>query len=139
MDTYEQFFAWCASQGLKNDRLIAAAFGMTPQTVRNWKQRLKSGDGVPPAYLVLACAGYESARGQSGEVVPAFPQMTADWFEAWREHHHLETLERTGGAFGLTRQAIHNWFKRESLPRWLPLACLGYEIKVASPVEKATA
>lgn len=132
MTSYEEFFAWCESQGLKSDRLIATAFAMTPQTVRNWKARLRSGGGAPPVYLGLACLGYEASRRHHGDLVPPFPSMSLRWFEAWRRHHGLTTLERTGEAFGLTRQAVHNWFKRESLPRWLPLACLGYERRLDS-------
>ena len=125
--SYEEFFSWCDHQGLKSDRLIATAFGMTPQTVRNWRGRVRSQEGTPPMYLSLACFGYEATREHHGDVIPPFPNMSISWFEAWRTHHGLSTLERTGDAFGLTRQAVHNWFKRQSLPRWLPLACLGYE------------
>jgi len=131
MDSYQKFFSWCDRQGLKADREIAEAFGMTPQTVRNWKHRLEAGEGVPPTYLGLACVGFESARSTGNGEVPRLEPMTVDFFKTWREHRGLETLESTGGAFGLTRQAIHNWFKRDRLPRWLPLACLGYEVRTS--------
>ena len=126
MTSYEEFFAWCQRQGFRNDREIANAFGMTPQTVRNWKAKVRPGSSTPPVYLSLACLGFEATRPAGGGVAKP-PEWGVEWFEAWRHHHNLQTLERTGGAFGLTRQAVHNWFKRKSLPRWLPLACIGYE------------
>lgn len=131
MTSYEEFFVWCKSQGFRNDREIANAFGMTPQTVRNWRAKVRPGASAPPAYLSLACLGFEATRPAGGVAKP--PEWSVEWFEAWRQHHNLQTLERTGGAFGLTRQAVHNWFKRKSLPRWLPLACLGYERRIPRP------
>ena len=128
MNSYQTFFEWCRVQGLETDRQVALAFGRTPQTVRNWK-RSQENDATasPPLHLTLACRGYEAARRNSGDLVPPFPEMTMGWFSMWRHNHGLGTLESTGAAFGLTRQAIHNWHKRHRLPRWLPLACLGYE------------
>jgi hypothetical protein len=139
MNSYEEFFAWGEAQGLKSDKLIATAFGMTPQTVRNWKAKARNAapDGgvhTPPKWLSLACLGYEAARRNSGGDVPGLPTISVEWFEVWRRRHGLDTLERTGNAFGLTRQAIHNWFKRESLPHWLPLACIGYEQEAVNNV-----
>jgi hypothetical protein len=125
--SYKAFFDWCRVQGLESDRHIAAAFGRTPQTVRNWKRNQEAASASPPLHLTLACKGYEASRRSSGELVPPFPEMTVGWFSMWRQNHGLSTLESTGEAFGLTRQAIHNWHKRHRLPRWLPLACLGYE------------
>lgn len=127
MTGYEEFFAWCKQHGLKGDKMIALAFGMTPQTVRNWRLKLQKGEGQPPAWLKLACRGFEVAKAETEEPMPSFPKVDMTWFEVWRNHHKLKTLELTGAAFGVTRQAIHNWHKRASLPRWLPLACLGYE------------
>ena len=132
MATYGEFFAWCGEQGLVTDRNVADAFGRTPQTVRNWKRsRARARDGKPPLHLSLACMGYEASRRRTGELIPPFPDMSIAWFDMWRRSHGLETLESTGDAFGLTRQAIHNWHKRGRLPRWLPLACLGYEESVS--------
>jgi DNA-binding XRE family transcriptional regulator len=130
LSSYEHFFDWCRRQGLTSDRHVAAAFGRTPQTIRNWKKG-RSLPSVPPSHLSLACVGYEESRRRTGELVPPFPEMTVTWFDMWRRSHGLDTLEATGEAFGLTRQAIHNWHKRDRLPRWLGLACLGYEHSIA--------
>lgn len=133
MESFEEFFLWCDRQGLQSDRHIASAFGRTPQTVRNWrKSRPRARTGAPPLHLALSCVGYEAARQETGELVPPINQMAMSFFEAWRRYHGLDTLEATGEAFGLTRQAIHNWCKRKRLPRWLPLACIGYERRAAS-------
>jgi hypothetical protein len=127
--SYDDFFIWCRSHGLHNDKIIAIAFGITPQTIRNWRIKLNSEvKESPPEYLNLICIGYECCKAKTGEIVPAFPRMTMELFEEWRVIYKLDTLEDTGKVFGRTRQAIHNWKKRFSLPRWLPLACIGYEI-----------
>lgn len=129
LKSYNDFFAWCAGHSLTSNQEISAAFGRTPQTVRNWRcNRTRSRLGVPPQHLSLACGGYAEARRQNAEVTP-LPDVAPVWFETWRRNHGLATLEATGLAFGLTRQAIHNWSKRGRLPRWLPLACLGYETR----------
>lgn len=126
--SYQEFFDWCKRQGLESDRNIAQAFGRTPQTVRNWKKgRGEEGLSTPPLHLSLACRGYEASRRRTGALIPPFPEMSVGWFNMWRRSHGLDTLEATGVAFGLTRQAIHNWHKRGRLPRWLPLACLGFD------------
>ena len=128
LPSYAAFFEWCATNGLTSDRLVASAFGRTPQTVRNWKRALtRSPAPVPPLHLSLSCEGYEAARRSTEATVPDFAEPTVGWFQTWRLVHGLDTLEATGDAFGLTRQAIHNWHKRRRLPRWLPLACLGFE------------
>jgi hypothetical protein len=130
--SYESFFAWCREKCLVTDRQIAEAFGRTPQTVRNWKRARKDGLGVaPPRHLSLACSGFEALQERPGEIERIVNDGAEYWFQNWRSRHGLGTLESTGSAFGLTRQAIHNWDKRERLPRWLPLTCLGYE-RVAS-------
>lgn len=129
MKSYDEFFAWCDRQGLKTDRLIALAFGMTPQTVRNWKALRKDKRRVPKAWLELACLGYEMARAVSEELIPPFPLVSSEWFDIWRREHGQSTLEHTGHAFGVTRQAVHNWRIRKRLPRWLPIACVGFQRK----------
>ena len=138
LNSYDAFFDWCARQGLHTDRNIADAFGRTPQTVRNWKKARASG-AAPPLRLELACLGYEASRRRTGELIPPFPEMSLGWFEMWCRSHGLATLEAAGDAFGLTRQAIHNWHKRGHLPRWLPLACLGYEEALGGGGRKETA
>lgn len=138
LKSFGDFFVWCAGQGLTGNQEISAAFGRTPQTVRNWRcKRTRSRLGVPPRHLGLACAGYAEARRQTGQVAP-LPEVALAWFDSWRVNHGLATLEATGVAFGLTRQAIHNWSKRGRLPRWLPLACLGYETEKSAAAESTS-
>lgn len=123
--SYSAFFEWCERQGLSGDRTVAEAFGRTPQTVRNWKRNVSGKTGaVPPLHLSLACAGYEATKRADADPIG---DVSIGWFQVWRHAHGLGTLEATGEAFGLTRQAVHNWHKRDRLPRWLALACLGYE------------
>jgi hypothetical protein len=126
--SYEDFFTWCSTLGLVRDLQIAQAFGRTTQTVRNWKG-LPAGhpSGLMPLHLILACKGYEVSSRRTGKLVPPFPEMSITWFEMWCGAHGLDTLAGIGNAFGLTRQAVHSWHKRGQTPRWLPLACLGYE------------
>ncbi|MFC4236209.1 hypothetical protein ACFOY8_13415 [Thalassospira xianhensis] len=151
--TYGDFFAWCEKQGLKSDRLISVAFHITPQSVRNWKAKNSqylAGDtkAVPPIWLELSCLGFEAARRHSPEIMPSFPAASLAWFDVWRAQHRLNTLELTSSTFGITRQAVHNWYHRNKTPRWLPMACRGYEVRIRggeeevsgpAPVAEATA
>lgn len=126
MNSYEDFFSWCELQGLISDREIAYSFSRTPQTVRNWKRsRVEHGNGAPPKHLALECEGYEFSR--RGGRVPSPPKVNLEWFNTWCAANGLDTLESTGDAFGITRQAVHNWRNRGRLPKWLQLASIGYE------------
>lgn len=128
LSSYQVFFQWCRSHGLQTDRQIATAFARTPQTIRNWKRGQTGEQSVlPPLHLSLACKGYEFAHAHGTHRNDSSQEPSMSWFQNWRHHHGLDTLEATGDAFGLTRQAVHNWHKRGRLPRWLPMACLGYE------------
>lgn len=129
LPSYEAFFEWCERQGLAGDRRVSEAFGRTPQTVRNWKRNVSGATGaIPPLHLSLSCLGHEVSK-RDGISGPLPEEISLVWFQEWRKGAGLETLEATGEAFGLTRQAIHNWHKRRRLPKWLPLACLGYETR----------
>lgn len=121
MDSYGEFFASCAARGLRTDREIACAFRRTQQTITNWRALVAHG-ARPPRHLGLEVAGYDLVQAGAAEPRPGIAA-----FKAWQNKLGLGTLEAVGGVFGCTRQAVHNWFSRERLPRWLPLACMGHE------------
>ncbi len=126
--TYAEFFDWCKQKELQSDKQISIAFSRTPQTVRNWKKPGRDGAAsAPPRHLYLACVGFEILETHPSAVAALTDGKNELWFQEWRQSRGLLTLETTGQAFGLTRQAIHNWDKRSRLPRWLPLACVGYD------------
>lgn len=124
--TYKDFFEWCEARNLVSDKAIAATFLVTQQTVRNWRKKTGDADEVQ-YWMILASLGYDFAR-QRSEHIPGTLNMPLEWFTKWRTKHGLETFSQTGKAFGVTRQAVHAWYQRERLPRWIVLGCLGYEV-----------
>jgi hypothetical protein len=126
IDSYGEFFEWCAQRDLLGERKIADAFCRTPQTVRNWKRGVGiSRGGRPPLHLKLACAGLDAERhAGKGDISK---ELSWEEFKEWKSMRNLKTYEDVGEAFGLTRQAIHNWHKRGTLPRWLSLVCRGFD------------
>jgi hypothetical protein len=124
MQTYGDFFTWCASRGLVSNRAISQALFRTPQTIQNWRVKMEQGE-APPKHLSLECAGFDAVKAGC-----AMPSPGIASFKTWQNAHGLKTLETVGSVFGHTRQAVHNWFAREKLPRWLQLACVGYELSL---------
>jgi hypothetical protein len=129
----DKFFGWCAEKGLDNNRAIAMAILVSSQTIRNWRKRE---DGLP-AWLALACKGYEKFLASGQGPVTNLPKVTVLWFDSWQRENGIGTYEDLGVVFGLSRQAVHNWVSRGRFPRWVALACLGYEPKAAAE-ESAT-
>lgn len=123
----DEFFAWCHDMGLASNGAIADAFRMSAQTVRNWRGKGgKDGAWQVPRWTALACLGLEALREDPSIELPR--EMGLRAFARFQKRNGLKTYERTGLAFGLTRQAVHNWFQdKRRFPHWVPLACLGYE------------
>lgn len=119
------FFGWCEKAGLVTDGAIAAAFSMSPQTVKNWRVNL---DRLLKPWVWLAVEGYEACV-KAGRKLPGLPAVTKRWFERWMNRNGLRTLAEVGTLLGLTRQAVHNWIARNRFPNWLALACLGLECR----------
>lgn len=127
-----RLFKWCKEHGLVTNKHIALAFSVSVQTVRNWRH---GGDAVLKPWVWLACAGYEIRMGRSKGPLPALPKMTFEWFQEWMTRNGLESFSEAGVALGLSRQAVHNWFRRNRFPNWVALACLGFERQTRGPVQ----
>lgn len=125
--TKDGFFAWCAKRHLTENTPIAAVFCVSSQTIRNWRKR--EGGEELPAWVPIACDGYDSLTGGAGGL-PRLPKVTVSWLGEWQARHGLQTYDDTGAVFDLTRQAVHNWFKRGRFPRWLALACAGHDARI---------
>lgn len=119
------FFGWCERVGLATDSAIAAAFSMSPQTVKNWRADLNR---TLKSWVWLAVDGYEACV-RIGRKPPGLPAVTRRWFDRWRTRNRIESLAAVAGLLGLTRQAVHNWIARNRFPNWLALACLGLECR----------
>lgn len=122
---------------MRTDGDIARVFSKTPQTIRNWKRKHKvaqeNGRSAPiPHWLALAKRGYEiDCKRPNRRLKKEIEKNGLEWFAVWRKKYGLTTLDKAGAAFGITRQAVHNWVShRERLPTWIYLACLAYEEKV---------
>ncbi len=113
---FQVFEKWCEENSYLTNSSIANAFLVSAQTVRNWK-RLKR----VPAWVSFAIITLEN------EMSPM--SLTISEFKSWQNRNSLSTYESTARVFSLKRQAVHQWFQRGSLPKWLSLACPGYEIK----------
>jgi hypothetical protein len=125
--TRDEFFTWCSRRKLSENTPISAVFCVSSQTIRNWRKR---GDGeAMPAWVPLACDGYDALTDGDGGL-PILPKVTVSWLSDWQKRHSLETYEDTAGVFDLTRQAVHNWFKRGRFPRWLAIACAGHDARI---------
>lgn len=124
------FFDWCGNYGLTRVSDISKTFRLSSQTVRNWRKNLsdaeKPSDPVLDFWVDLACV----ALVRNGVIPPidkVFPLMGAGDLLMWELKHSFDTYEKTGNVFNIRRQAVHNWHKRGSFPKWLPFACAGYD------------
>lgn len=112
----EDFFVWCVSNNLDTNKDIAESFNVSTQTVRNWKKR-----ETLPLWVSFACVAIENKHS-------SFEFSFSD-FKSWQKQNNITTYEETGDAFGIKRQAVHQWFRRGRFPKWLSLACFGYNLK----------
>lgn len=124
MKTYKDFFVFCEKNNLHDDKTIASAFFVTKQTVKNWRKNASIEKDLPN-WMLLAVKGYDYIQSSETHFNTSMP---LDWFTEWCKQNNLETLERKGSVFGVTRQAVHAWYHRKRLPRWIVLACLGYQL-----------
>ena len=84
-------------------------------------------DAILGGHLSLTCVALDRLA-EDGLDPSGIPEMTAESFKAWMIKHGFSTYEAAADAFGMTRQGVHNWFSRNSFPRWLALATLGYDL-----------
>lgn len=114
----KRFFDWCSGKGYVTNLQIADALNISTQTVRNWK-RLDD-DARLPIWVLYACEAIDT------EI--KVDSMDIDSFKSWQKTHDLLTYESTGGVFGISRQAVHQWFRRGRFPKWISLACAGFSM-----------
>lgn len=112
---FQQFTQWCRKQALFSNSVIAEAFGVSPQTIRNWKRNLHV-----PFWVRYAAIAIENNLPKM--------ELTVISVREWRSRNGLKTYEDTGAIFDIKRQTVHQWFKRGSFPNWLSLACPGYDL-----------
>ena len=123
-----EFFAWCARHDLNTTKDIVTVIPVSGQTVRNWAKKLADGDEMKP-WVGYACAYFDRTAGEKAKLAPSdVPQMTVSELKEWQAGHGLSTYKATGDIFGIERQAVHNWHKRGKFPRWLGLACKGFDL-----------
>lgn len=132
----EEFFAWCEANGLDRNQDISAAFRVSSQTIRNWRK--KEPKSKMTAWVPFACAALEAAT--AGTIAPkSLERITVSRLSEWQVRHRFKTYDDTAAVFSVTRQAVHNWYKRQRFPKWLALACVGYDIRTRSEARKELA
>lgn len=130
----KSFFTWCAKRGLKRADEIGGYFHLSPQTIRNWQRHAIEGSvgmQAVPHWVCLAIYYYNHSAGDSDEM-PSAPnfEMTFSGLKLWQNKHGFSTYESTAEVFNVRRQAVHLWHKRQKIPAWVSLACLGYDCYV---------
>jgi len=118
-----EFFKWCEERNLIRNGEIAELFRLSSQTVRNWRK--KEDDSMLPAWVSWACIVLDTEEQREASL--KIPQMSVERLSKWQRRHGFKTLDDTAGVFYIERQAVHNWYKRGRFPRWLSLACIGYD------------
>lgn len=134
--TYRDFFEFCKNIGLKSHAVIAEFFLVNEQTINNWKKRAKDGTGdisqTLPGWVPYSCYAItrlgSDIQVHCSHYMTGFPNMSIDWFKEWQNRHTLTTYQSTGDVFGVSRQAVHNWFCRNRFPKWISLSCIGYDL-----------
>ena len=110
---FDGYKEWCARQSLQTDTSVAEALSVSAQTIRNWNEKRDIPLWVPYAIISIE---------QNLDPMP----LTMRDLKNWQNSHRLKTYQDTATIFGRKRQAVHQWFQRGSLPKWLALACPGY-------------
>lgn len=127
-----EFFLWCEDRSLNKNGEISRLFRLSSQTVRNWRK--KEDDETLPIWVNWACAALDTEEQR--DLASEIAQMTVENLATWQRSHFFKTLDDTAGVFGIERQAVHNWYKRGRFPRWLSLACAGYDLQNRSKSRK---
>lgn len=127
LTTDEFFNVWCPQRGLTRNSSIAQVFGKSDQTIGAWRKR-KPHD--LPAWLELACEGYDVLREMMPGANVSVPPPTFTWFQQWCHDNGLNTFRQIGPALKTTSQGAHNWYRRGKLPDYIFLVCLGYQARV---------
>jgi DNA-binding transcriptional regulator YiaG len=132
-----EFFLWCEERSLSKNGEIARLFRLSSQTVRNWRK--KKDAEILPTWVNWACHGLDTEEQR--ETASKIAHMTVEKLSAWQRRNEFKTLDDTAGVFDIERQAVHNWYKRGRFPRWLSLACAGYDLhkRTKSRKEKSIA
>lgn len=154
-----EFFSWCARHGLKETSDVVSVIPVSGQTVRNWTNKLGDDEELAP-WVYFATRYYDETGGRDADLrgyresyllehgLPDprdsagdddedgydffLPRMTVSELKDWQHRHGFTTYKATGDVFGIKRQAVHNWFKRDRFPRWLSIACAGYDLSIQS-------
>lgn len=130
------FYERCLANGLTTTISIADAFSVGGQTVRNWLGDRTAKTPLERPWVWMALVGYEHLRQTHPDESPMqlitriktnAQRMDFERFEDWCQDQNLGPYREVAGAFGLTKQAVNQWFRRNRIPAWIPLAMLGYE------------
>lgn len=134
--TRDEFFAWCDERELTRNNGISSSFRVSSQTIRNWLR--KEPEELMPAWVPLACDALDAISAGEVDAARAEP-MTVSRLAEWQASHKFKTYDDTANVFSIKRQAVHNWYKRQRFPRWLALACIGYDIRTRRSASKDSA
>lgn len=127
-----EFFDWCVRHRLNETSDIVTVIPVSGQTVRNWMKKHPDEDELAP-WVDFACHYYDETAGENGDLVASsLPAMTVSELKEWQLRHGFKTYKATGDVFQIKRQAVHNWHKRGKFPRWLSIACAGYDLSIQS-------
>lgn len=110
---YNDFFKWWDNKFSSKDYMIP----WHVVTVENW--RLFPERTMLP-YMSLFCRGYELDQ----EIVS---KNNFEWFGDWRRKNKLHTFQSVADVFGISKQAVNNWYRRGQLPVWLRQACYAFD------------
>lgn len=120
----KDFFQWCKERNLNTDNEISSFFNVTNQTLKNWK---KYDDNKKMRHwIAIVCEGHDLIIKKGCNLNRE--EMTIAKFNLWRDKNSIETYNESGLIFDIKRQAIHNWFKRGKIPKWLSLTCNAFDI-----------
>ena len=108
------FFKWWDKNQFENNGKVIP---WHPLTIKKWKQEL---DKDLPEYMSLFCYGY-----MINQNLPS--KTNFNWFRDWRIKHDIKTLQNVADLFGISKQAVNNWYRRGQLPIWLYSSCLAID------------
>lgn len=131
--TVGEFFDWCAgfgfvdADGNVNTKEVAKIFMLSPQTIRNWRRgEPETGLSTWVSYVMFHYDLTAELDDDGGWVFPDIPEVSVESVKDWRSDNTLTSYEDVGAVFGITRQAVYNWYNRGRFPKWLGLACAGH-------------